>query len=118
VGEVLKERNPSVHIAAVEPAGSPLLSQGRAGRHGIPGIGPDFIPPLLNRGIIDEVLTVTDEEANQMSLRLAREEGILAGVSSGANVVAALRVAQRLGEGKTVVTVLPDTGERYLAFPL
>jgi len=118
VGEVLKERNPSVHIAAVEPAGSPLLSQGRAGRHGIPGIGPDFIPPLLNRSIIDEVITVTDEEANQMSLRLAREEGILAGISSGANVVAALMVARRLGEGKTVVTILPDTGERYLAFPL
>jgi len=102
----------------VEPASSQLLAQGKAGPHAIPGIGADFIPPLLNRQIIDEIVPVSDEEADQMSLRLAREEGLLVGISSGANVVASLVIAQRLGEGKTVVTVLADTGERYLAFPI
>ena len=118
VGERLKEGNPSVLIVAVEPAGSQVMASGTAGLHAIPGIGADFVPPLLNREIIDEIVPVTDEEAAQMSLRLAREEGLLAGISSGANVVASLAIAQRLGEGKTVVTVLADTGERYLNFPL
>ncbi len=118
VGERLKEENPSVMIVAVEPATSQVLARSRPGSHAIPGIGADFVPPLLDRGIIDEIIPVTDEEAAQMSLRLAREEGLLVGISSGANVVASLATAQRLGEGKTVVTVLADTGERYLTFPM
>jgi cysteine synthase A len=118
VGESLKEINPSVRIVAVEPASSQVLSHGLPGPHAIPGIGADFVPPLLNRGIIDEILPVTDEAAAQMSLRLAREEGLQVGISSGANVAASRVIARRLGVGKTVVTVLPDTGERYLAFPL
>ena len=118
VGERLKEEDPSVMIVAVEPASSPVLAHGRVGPHAIPGIGADFVPPLLNREIIDEIVPVSDEEAAQMSLRLAREEGLLVGISSGANVVGSLEIAQRLGEGKTVVTVLSDTGERYLAFPM
>ena len=118
VGERLRKVNPSVLIVAVEPSSSQLLGQGSAGPHAIPGIGADFIPPLLNRSIVDEVVPVADEAAAQMSLRLAREEGLPVGISSGANVVACLAIAERLGQGKTVVTMLPDTGERYLAFPL
>ena len=118
VGEILKEENPSVMIVAVEAASSQILATGTGGPHAIPGIGTNFVPPLLNREIIDETVAVTDEDAAQMSLRLAREEGLLLGISSGANVVASLQIAQRLGEGKTVVTILADTGERYLAFPL
>ncbi len=113
VGEALKAVNPSVLVVAVEPATSPLLSQGHAGDHGIAGIGADFVPPLLNRAIIDEIVTVTTQDAITTTKRLAQEMGLLVGISSGANVLAALRVAQRLGEGKVVVTVLPDTGERY-----
>ena len=118
VGELLKQENPSTLVVAVEPATSPMLTQGVAGLHAIPGIGADFVPSLLNRDIIDEIVLVADEEAGQMSLRLAREEGLLVGVSSGANVLASLEIARRLGEGKTVVTVLADTGERYLSFPI
>ena len=118
VGERLKKEYPSVRVVAVEPASSPLLSQGVAGPHSIPGIGADFVPPLLNREIVDQIVTVTGEEANTMALRLAREEGILAGISSGANVAASAGVAAELGPGKTVVTVLADTGERYVAFPM
>ena len=118
VGERLKKENSSVLIVAVEPAGSQVLAGGKAGTHAIPGIGADFVPPLLNRQIIDEIVPVTDEEAAQMSLRLASEEGLLVGISSGANVVASLAIAQRLGGGKTVVTVLADAGEHYLAFPM
>ena len=117
VGERLKEQSPSVLIVAVEPATSQVLASGVPGAHAIPGIGADFVPPLLNREIIDEIAPVTGEEAVEMSLRLAREEGLLVGISSGANVVASLRIAQRLGAGKTVVTILADTGERYLASP-
>lgn len=113
VGEALKAVNPSVLVVAVEPATSPLLSQGHAGDHGILGLGADFVPPLLNRTIIDEIVTVTTQDAINTTKRLAQEMGLLVGISSGANVLAALRVAQRLGEGKVVVTVLPDTGERY-----
>ena len=113
VGEVLKAENPSVLVVAVEPASSPLLSEGRAGTHDIPGIGADFIPPVLNREIIDEVVTVTDEQAADTTQRLARELGLLVGLSSGANVFASLAIAQRLGPDKVVITMLPDTGERY-----
>ncbi len=118
VGRRLKEVIPAVRIIAVEPAGSPLLSQGTPGRHLIPGIGADFVPPLLDRSLLDSVIPVSDEDAAQTARRLAQEEGLLVGISSGANVFAALSVAQELGERATVVTVLPDTGERYLDFPI
>ena len=117
-GRRLKEANPQVLVIAVEPAGSPVLSVGTPGRHRIPGIGPDFVPPLLDWSVVDSVLQVTDEQASSTAARLAQEEGVLAGLSSGANVFAALQVAQDLGDGKVVVTVLPDTGERYIDFPL
>jgi cysteine synthase A len=117
VGRRLKRINPAVQVVAVEPASSPVLSGGQPGRHMIPGIGADFVPPLLDRVVIDLIVQVTDDEANQMTLRLTREEGLLVGISSGANVVAAVQVARSLGAGKTVVTILPDTGERYLEFP-
>jgi cysteine synthase A len=118
VGRRLKEVYPAVQIVAVEPAGSPVLSGGAPGRHLIPGIGADFVPPLLDPEIISTIMQVTDEDASQMTLRLGREEGLLVGISSGANVFAAARVAEELGAGKTVVTILPDTGERYLDFPI
>ena len=118
VGERLKEVNPSVLIIAVEPFSSQVVGSGEPGFHAIPGIGADFVPPLLKREIIDEIVPVGDEAAAELSLRLAREEGLLVGISSGANVLASLKIAERLGEGKTVVTMLPDTGERYLGFPM
>ena len=113
VSEVLKSANPLTLCVAVEPDTSPILSEGRAGDHGIFGIGADFVPPLLDRGLIDEIVTVSTQQAIDMSSRLAREEGLLVGFSSGANVHIALRLAERLGQNKTVVTILPDTGERY-----
>ncbi|MBO8141845.1 MAG: cysteine synthase A [Firmicutes bacterium] len=115
VGEVLKANVPGVRVIAVEPAGSPLLSGGRPGPHRIQGIGANFIPKVLNRAILDEVITVTDRDAYRMMGRLAREEGLLVGISAGAAVHAALKVAVRLGPESRVVTVLPDTGERYLS---
>lgn len=118
VGAALKERRRDTLVVAVEPARSPLLSKGWAGEHGIPGLGADFVPPILDRAVVDEMATVSDDDALRTMGRLAREEGLLVGISSGANVFVALKVAQRLGDGKQVVTVLPDTGERYLAFPL
>ena len=118
VGSRLKEEYPSVLIVAVEPAGSQVLAGGTPGLHSIAGIGADFVPPLLDRNLIDEIVPVADDEAGQMTLRLAREEGLLVGTSSGANVVASLAIARRLGQGKTVITMIPDTGERYLAFPM
>ncbi|HZS32911.1 MAG TPA: cysteine synthase A [Methylomirabilota bacterium] len=119
VGEVLRERlGARVRIVAVEPSRSPVLSGGKARVHGIQGIGASFVPGILNRTVIDEIVQVKDEDAKATALRLAREEGLLVGISAGANVWAALGVAERLGGGRTVVTVLCDTGERYLSVPL
>ncbi len=114
VGQVLKERRPGVHIVAVEPARSPVLAGGRPRPHAIQGIGASFVPSVLDRSVYDELIAVTDEDACAMALRLTREEGLLVGVSSGANVWAALQVAARLRPEQTVVTMLCDTGERYL----
>jgi cysteine synthase A len=115
VGEALKDRKPGVRVVAVEPAGAAMLSGGKAGNHEIPGIGVGFIPEVLNRSILDEVVRVTDEEAFAGARRLAREEGILAGVSSGAALHAALAVASRPeSTGQTIVVLLADTGERYV----
>ncbi len=114
-GEVFKERNARVQVIAVEPAGSPVLSGGDPGPHKIQGIGAGFIPKVLNRTILDRVITVTDDEAYQTSKLLAKKEGLLVGISAGANVFAAQKVAEELGPGKNVVTVLPDTGERYIS---
>lgn len=122
VGEVLKRelgaRGRQVLIVAVQPARSPVLTGGRPGLHRIEGIGASFVPSVLNLEVLDEIIDVRDEDAYAMTARLTREEGLLVGVSSGANVFAAVQVACRLGRGKTVVTVLPDTGERYLSAPL
>ena len=116
VGAVLKERIPGLFVAAVEPAASPVLSGGAAGPHPLQGIGPGFVPEVLDRGVVDEVITVTNEDALAAARRLARSEGILAGPSSGAAAHAAAAVAGRSRfRGKTVVVVLPDTGERYLS---
>jgi len=115
VGEVLREKAGGVRIVAVEPARSPVLSGGRFGVHGIQGIGASFVPGVFNRAVVDEIVPVRDEDAMTTALRLCREEGLLVGVSAGANVWAALGVAERLGKDRVVVTVLPDTGERYLS---
>ncbi len=115
VGEVLKEKLPDVLIVAVEPTRSPILAGGKPGLHAIQGIGASFVPSVLNREVYNELIAVKDAEAIESTKQLSRTEGILAGISSGANVFAALQVAQRLGEGKRVVTILPDTGERYLS---
>jgi cysteine synthase A len=104
-----------VHIVAVEPARSPVLSGGRAGMHAIQGIGASFVPGVLDREIYEEIIRIEDKDALAMCRRLAREEGLLLGISAAANVIAANKVAVRLGAGKTVVTMLNDTGERYLS---
>lgn len=119
VGEVLKARRPSVHIVAVEPEDSPVLSGGAPGPHKIQGIGAGFVPAVLNTDVIDEIITVGNEESMQAARDLARTEGILAGISCGAALSAALRVAARPeNSGKLLVVVLPDTGERYLSTAL
>jgi cysteine synthase A len=115
VGEVLKAKIPGVQVVAVEPARSPVLSGGRARPHAIQGIGASFVPGVLNRAIIDRIIQVRDEDALAWSRRLAREEGLLAGISSGAAAFAACQVAAELRPDQFVVTVLPDTGERYLS---
>ncbi len=116
VAEVLKEKKAGFKAVAVEPAGSPVLSLGKAGSHKIQGIGAGFMPEVLKKDLIDEIITVTDEDAGNTARRLAKEEGILAGISSGAAVWAAVKVAKRTeNKGKMVVVILPDTGERYLS---
>jgi len=115
VGEVLKEKIPDVKIIAVEPEESAVLSGKKPGAHRIQGIGAGFEPEILNKEIIDEIITIGDNEAFQMSKRLGKEEGLCVGISSGANVVASLKVAKELGTGKRVVTILCDTGERYFS---
>ncbi len=115
VGEVLKREVPGVRVIAVEPERSPVLSGGEPGLHGIQGIGAGFVPPILRQDVIDEVVRVTDETAFAYTRRLAKEEGLLVGPSSGANVAAALRVAASLGPGKRLVTIFCDTGFRYFS---
>jgi len=115
VGELLKEKLPGVRIVAVEPSRSPVLGGGKAGLHAIQGIGASFVPGVLNRDVYDELIAVKDEDAITTTKQLTRMEGLLVGISAGANVFAALQVAKRLGEGRRVVTILPDTGERYLS---
>jgi cysteine synthase len=114
-GELFKERNPKVYVIAVEPAGSPVLSGGEPGPHKIQGIGAGFVPKVLNQAILDRVMTVTDDEAYQTAKQISKKEGLLVGISAGANVFAAQKVAQELGPGKNVVTILCDTGERYIS---
>ena len=117
-GERLKERNPDLHVVAVEPQSSPVISGGRAGPHRIQGIGAGFVPSVLNRDVIDEIVQVPDDAAIELSKRLAREEGILGGISCGAAVWAAIEVGGRAEwHGKRVVMVLPDSGERYVTMP-
>jgi len=118
VGEVLKGLDPRIVVVAVEPARSPVLGGGKAGLHAIQGIGASFVPGVLNRQVIDEIIAVRDDDALEMTRRLTREEGLLVGISAGANVHASVAVARRLGAGKRVVTILPDTGERYLSVNL
>ncbi len=118
IGRVLKERNPQIQICAVEPENAAILSGGSIGTHLQMGIGDGLIPDILDQHIYDMIFIVTDEEAMQTTKMLAKKEGILCGISSGTNVCAAIKLARLLGKGKTVVTVLPDTGERYFSTPL
>mgnify|MGYP002072696886 FL=1 len=119
VGEYLKEQNPRVRIVAIEPAGSPVLSEGKSGSHKIQGIGAGFVPEVLNTHIYDEILKIENEEAFAAGRLLARKEGILAGISSGAALSGAIRLAKRPeNKGKTIVALLPDNGDRYYSTPL
>ena len=117
VGSYLKSQRPNVQVVAVEPSGSPLLSAGKAGPHGLQGIGANFIPEVLDRDVLDDVITVTDAQAFAAARRLGTAEGILVGISSGAALHAAITLAKE-NPGKTIVTLLPDTGERYLSTDL
>lgn len=117
-GQVLRENFPGIKIVAVEPAASPVLSGGKPGPHKIQGIGAGFVPDILNTSIYDEIIAVENEEAFETARRVAKEEGILGGISSGAAIFAALKVAKELGKGKRVVAVVPSNGERYLSTPL
>lgn len=119
VGEYLKSKNPDVKIVAVEPADSPVLSQGKSGAHKIQGIGAGFVPQTLNTGVYDEIITVTNEDAFATGKLIGRKEGVLVGISSGAATWAAIQLAKRSeNKGKTIVVLLPDTGDRYLSTPL
>ena len=119
VGEYLKSKNPAVRVVAVEPASSPVLSQGTSGAHKIQGIGAGFVPEVLNTGVYDEVIAVENEDAFAAGRKLGRSEGVLVGISSGAALWAALQLARRPeNRGKTIVVLLPDTGDRYLSTPL
>ena len=119
VGEYLKSQNPNVKIVAVEPSGSPILSGGNPGPHGLQGIGAGFVPTILNRDIYDEIILVKEEDAYSTGQEIARNEGILVGISSSAAVWAAKELAERPeNEGKKIVVLLPDTGDRYLSTPL
>lgn len=119
VGTYLRQKNPALHIVAVEPASSPLLSEGRTGKHGLMGIGANFVPEVLNRALMDEIITVTEEDAYRTGRELATKEGMLCGISSGAALFAAIQVAQRKEfAGKNIVVILPDSGERYLSTPM
>ncbi|MBR6229033.1 MAG: cysteine synthase A [Eubacterium sp.] len=118
IGEVLKEKNPDIKIWAIEPEKAAILAGGTIGTHMQMGIGDGIIPSILNREIYDEICVITDEDAIQTAKLLASKEGILCGISSGTNVAAALQLAKKLGPGKTVVTILPDTAERYFSTPL
>ena len=119
VGRYLKEQNPAVRVVAVEPASSPLLTKGYAGAHGLQGIGANFVPENLDRSLLDEIIPVTDEDAYAAGRELARREGILAGITSGAAVWAAAELARRPeNRGKVIVALLPDSGERYLSTPM
>ncbi|MCD7803792.1 MAG: cysteine synthase A [Oscillospiraceae bacterium] len=119
VGKYLKSRNPDVKVVAVEPAGSPVLSKGVAGKHGLQGIGAGFVPDTLDTSIYDEIITITEDEAYEAGRKLARSEGILVGITSGAAVHAASILAKRPeNEGKVIVVLLPDTGDRYLSTPM
>ena len=118
-GRYLKEQKPHIQVVAVEPAGSPVLSQGKSGPHGIQGIGAGFVPKVLDTKIYDQIITATEEELNCQAKKLARSEGILVGISSGAALQAAIRLAsQEAYEGKTIVVLLPDSGDRYYSTPL
>ncbi len=119
VGRFLKGKNPAVKVVAVEPAASPVLSQGRSGPHGLQGIGANFVPEVLDTGIFDEIIPITDEAAFAAGRDMGRTEGVLVGISSGAALSAAIQLAQRPeNEGKTIVALLPDTGDRYLSSPM
>lgn len=117
VGKFLKEKDKNIRVVAVEPASSPLVTKGEAGKHAIQGIGANFIPKLLDKNVIDEFVAITNEDAYEKARELACEEGLLAGISAGANLDACIRIAQNV-EGKNIVTVLPDSGSRYLSTDL
>ncbi|MCW8000021.1 cysteine synthase A, partial [Clostridium sp. cpc1] len=115
IGRILKNKIPNIKIIGVEPASSPILSGGEAGPHKIQGIGANFIPEILDLGLLDKVEVVEDEEAIEMTRKLARREGVLLGISSGAAAFVALKWAEKLGKGKKIVAIAPDSGERYLS---